>query len=97
MVEEGHQLAEDEGVAGRLQSFTSLKVDLDEKDEGALSMETNGSPSVAFMKKLRRLMGEVLGGVQGQKPSRSATRRMGRLATYLPALVGVVLDGLLGG
>ena len=93
MMQEGHQMTEYESIGVGLKSLPGFEINLDEKEKETISLKAYGHPSIALVKVLRRLVGQVLGGVQGQETSRSASlaRRMSRLTIGLPSSVGVVL------
>ena len=67
MMQEGHQMTEYESIGVGLKSLPGFEINLDEKDEKTISLKANGHPSVALVKVLRRLVGQVFGGVQRQE------------------------------
>ena len=67
MMKEGHQLTEYESIGVGLKSLPGFEINLDEKEKETISLKAYGHPSIALVKVLRRLVGQVFGGVQRQE------------------------------
>lgn len=63
VVEEGHQVAKDEG----LQGLSSLEVDLNQEDHETIPLEPDGHPAIALVEEFSSLVSQVLGGMQDEE------------------------------